>query len=279
MPLLPCPNTVMYFPTSWRNGKNRVYEGLFGDISGNMIDQTAQTHKSDVFTCGIAAFTDIIYLVCTADSVKLCIYSKARRWKWWCCAKLFKVTGVSNSRAGESLTRHTWLKLNLSAGDIASPEEVQFRKKKSTLTGEFWEGLHFRTKPDTCLHSKFKAVQLTTWYSCLFGWKVRPCKNLYLHKTFDLTQMNAQEKATAALLRLEEFICHISQNYLCWCQLCGIGAGERRHGERKGERSTAWEKHCREGTREKKKEGRGRKRCIHPAPCCLIRCSLTSSHR
>lgn len=36
--------------------------------------------------------------------------------------------------------------------------------------------------------------------------------------------MNAQEKATAALLRLEEFICHISQNYVCWCQLCAIGA-------------------------------------------------------
>lgn len=44
-------------------------------------DQIAQTYKSDVFTCGIAAFTDIIYLVCTADSLKLCIYSKALRWK------------------------------------------------------------------------------------------------------------------------------------------------------------------------------------------------------
>jgi len=51
-------------------------------------------------------------------------------------------------------------------------------------------------------------------------------KNLDLHKTFDLTQMNAQEKATAALLRLEEFICHISQNYLCWCQLCATGAAQ-----------------------------------------------------
>lgn len=41
-----------------------------------MIDQTAQTHKSDVFPCGIAEFTNIIYLVCTADSLKLYIYSK-----------------------------------------------------------------------------------------------------------------------------------------------------------------------------------------------------------
>lgn len=38
--------------------------------------------------------------------------------------------------------------------------------------------------------------------------------------------MNAQKKATAALLRLEDFICHISQNYLCWCQLCGEGAAQ-----------------------------------------------------
>lgn len=77
-----------------------------------------QTYKSDVFTCGIAAFTDIIYLVCTADSPKLCIYSKAELWKWWCCAKLFKVTGVSNSGAGESLTRHTWIKTLISPWEM-----------------------------------------------------------------------------------------------------------------------------------------------------------------
>lgn len=39
-------------------------------------------YKSDVFTFGlVAALTNIIYLVCTADSLKLCIYSKAPRWK------------------------------------------------------------------------------------------------------------------------------------------------------------------------------------------------------
>lgn len=47
----------MYFPTSMRcrNGKNRVCEAL-GDESLNITDETAQTHKSDIFTCGIAAF-------------------------------------------------------------------------------------------------------------------------------------------------------------------------------------------------------------------------------
>lgn len=47
----------MYFPTSMRcrNGKNRVCEAL-GDESLNMTDETAQTHKSDIFTCGIVAF-------------------------------------------------------------------------------------------------------------------------------------------------------------------------------------------------------------------------------
>lgn len=79
-------------------------------------------------------------------------------------------------------------------------------------------------KPDTCLHSEFKAVRLTTWYSCLFGWKVRPHQNLYLHKTFDLPQMNAQDKVSTTLLRLEEFIFHVSPNYLRCCQLCGKAA-------------------------------------------------------
>lgn len=37
-----------------------------------MTDHTAQTYKP--FTCSIATeFTDIIYLVCTADSIKLCM--------------------------------------------------------------------------------------------------------------------------------------------------------------------------------------------------------------
>lgn len=40
-----------------------------------MIDQAAQTYKSDIFTCENAAFTNIIYLVCTADSLKLYVYS------------------------------------------------------------------------------------------------------------------------------------------------------------------------------------------------------------
>lgn len=79
-------------------------------------------------------------------------------------------------------------------------------------------------KPDTCLHSEFKAVRLTTWYFCLFGWKVRPYHKLYLHKTFDLPQMNAWNKVSTTLLRLEEFIFHVSPNYLHWCQLCGIAA-------------------------------------------------------
>lgn len=38
--------------------------------------------------------------------------------------------------------------------------------------------------------------------------------------------MNAADKAAASLLRLKEFISHISQNYLCSCQQCAIGAGE-----------------------------------------------------
>lgn len=40
-----------------------------------MIDQTAQTQKSDTLTWKNAAFTNIIYLVCTADSLKLYVYS------------------------------------------------------------------------------------------------------------------------------------------------------------------------------------------------------------
>lgn len=49
--------------------------------------------------------------------------------------------------------------------------------------------------------------------------------------------MNAREKATATLLRLEEFICHISQNYPCWCQLQGAGAAREAWGEER------WRKH------------------------------------
>lgn len=56
--------------------------------------------------------------------------------------------------------------------------------------------------------------------------------------------MNAQEKATAALLRLKEFICHISQNYLCWCQLYGIGAERVAWWEERWKRGTAREKLC-----------------------------------
>lgn len=125
------------------------------------------------------------------------------------------------------------------------------KKKSLLLTGECWRGLLFSMKPDTCLRSKFKTVQLTMWYSCLFGWKV-PHKNIYLHKTFDLTQMNAQKKATAALLRLEDFICHISQNYLCWCQLCGEGAAQEVWGEERWERSTVGEG-TQEGVKGRKK--------------------------
>lgn len=40
-----------------------------------MIDQAAQTQKSDILSCKNAAFTNIIYLVCTADSPKLYVYS------------------------------------------------------------------------------------------------------------------------------------------------------------------------------------------------------------
>lgn len=88
-----------------------------------MIDQTAQTNKSDVFACN--AFADIIYLVCTADSVKLCMYSKALQWKWWCCAKLFKVTAVFKQQS-RWITHQTHLikNLNLFAGDVASLEKV-----------------------------------------------------------------------------------------------------------------------------------------------------------
>lgn len=127
---MPIENTVMYFLTSkwWRNEKKKKKQGLFRvwslfwDVSWNMIDQTAHTYKPDVFTCGTAAFTDIIYLVCTADSLKLCIYSTALLWKWWCCAKLFKVT-VQQSRW---ITHQTHLikNLNLSAGDVVSLETL-----------------------------------------------------------------------------------------------------------------------------------------------------------
>lgn len=66
--------------------------------------------------------------------------------------------------------------------------------------------------------------------------------------------MNAQKKATAALLRLEDFICHISQNYLCWCQLCGEGAAQEVWGEERWERSTVGKVHKGEKKGRKKKE-------------------------
>lgn len=70
--------------------------------------------------------------------------------------------------------------------------------------------------------------------------------------------MNAQEKAAAALLRLEEFICHISQNYLCWCQLCATGAVQERKGEK---RSTV--------RVDTKNQEERKERCIHSTPHCL----------
>lgn len=36
--------------------------------------------------------------------------------------------------------------------------------------------------------------------------------------------MTAQDKVTATLLRLKEFISNVSLNYLCWCQSCEIEA-------------------------------------------------------
>lgn len=133
----------------------------------------------------------------------------------------------------------------------------------------FWQlsvggGLLFSMKLDTCLHSEFKAVQLTTWYSCLFGWKVRPHQNLYLHKTFDLPQMNAQDRVSTTLLRLGEFIFHLSPNYLHWRQLCEIPA------QKTGKRGKNWSP----GTMQIKRKKRGRDAlglyifvsCLPPAP-------------
>lgn len=42
-----------------------------------MTNQTSQLNKSDIFMCGaFRIFTDVIYLVCTADRIKLWVYIK-----------------------------------------------------------------------------------------------------------------------------------------------------------------------------------------------------------